>query len=526
MKTIEELTIYYSNARALARSGNESDKAKIADYLLQMVAHLEELYKISSIIEKAKCKCLIDRLNSVIYVIQHYSLSDRRIQTFFNLSLPSNETATSKGGIDERESIKAVEKEDFRADENVRFDESAEDKKEIEPQYREKAETNQTESKKEDEDSKEGEKAKDRILSVSHPSFAPESLSDFIGQEHVVKRIQDEIRAAKKQGKQHIDHILLFGNRGLGKSTLMKLIARELGLEDNFEFMDASHLTGGASSQKAVHKFFQRISRENKPVVIAFDEIHALPKSIQTGLLTLLNDRVYTYLDDQGVNHRMPIPEFTFIGATTDAQDVLSTIKDRCNNLTFYLKDYSKEDLEKIFLNKFACKGLTVTDEVLNMCIHRCRASIREADAFVKGLNTKAINSNSNHIDSEMAQEYFNDIDRDPIGLTSKDLEILTHLLNDPNGTLSENTLAARAHLDIKTLEKEYEPYLLKIGFVNINSNGRTLTKKARDYLTKKSDESGQSKEVFFEKEMPEEDGEKTLDIIDDLFGNKDQEAN
>ena len=348
------------------------------------------------------------------------------------------------------------------------------------------------------------------------PQFAPECLADFIGQEHVVKRISAEIAAAKKQGLRHIDHILLFGNRGLGKSTLMKLIAKELGVR--FEFMDASQMGNDVRSQRAVQKFLQRISQEGEPVVIAFDEIHALPKHIQTGLLTLLNDRVYSYMDENGVNHNLPIKEFTFIGATTDAQDVLSTIKDRCNNLTFYLKDYTREDLAKIFVNKFAAKGLVVSDEVLAMCIDRCRSSIREVDAFVNGLKTKAINADVSRVSAEMAAEYFKDIDRDPIGLKAKDLEILHCLLNEPTGVMSEDTLAARVHVDPKVLTKEFEPYLLKIGFVSITSRGRSLTQKAIDYLTGGAPRQEVSREEPEAKEAPE-DPDDVGNIIDDMFG-------
>ena len=271
-------------------------------------------------------------------------------------------------------------------------------------------------------------------------------------------------------------------------------------------------------SQRAVQKFLQRISQEGEPVVIAFDEIHALPKHIQTGLLTLLNDRVYSYMDENGVNHNLPIKEFTFIGATTDAQDVLSTIKDRCNNLTFYLKDYTREDLAKIFVNKFAAKGLVVSDEVLAMCIDRCRSSIREVNAFVNGLKTKAINADVSRVSAEMAAEYFKDIDRDPIGLKAKDLEILHCLLNEPTGVMSEDTLAARVHVDPKVLTKEFEPYLLKIGFVSITSRGRSLTQKAIDYLTGGAPRQEASREEPEAKEAPE-DTDDVGNIIDDMFG-------
>ena len=477
MRTLEELRTLFVTARNYARIGDDSNKQIVIDNIRLISDHCKELYKTASVMDKVKCRVQYESLDSVIDEIAVRGLHAERVRAFFGFAA-SSPSAPSFSEI-------------MRGEAQVRSPSAGKD----------------------------AEVRGERAANASGrpvPQFAPECLADFIGQEHVVKRISAEIAAAKKQGLRHIDHILLFGNRGLGKSTLMKLIAKELGVR--FEFMDASQMGNDVRSQRAVQKFLQRISQEGEPVVIAFDEIHALPKHIQTGLLTLLNDRVYSYMDENGVNHNLPIKEFTFIGATTDAQDVLSTIKDRCNNLTFYLKDYTREDLAKIFVNKFAAKGLVVSDEVLTMCIDRCRSSIREVDAFVNGLKTKAINADVSRVSAEMAAEYFKDIDRDPIGLKAKDLEILYCLLNEPTGVMSEDTLAARVHVDPKVLTKEFEPYLLKIGFVSITSRGRSLTQKAIDYLTGGAPRQEASREEPEAKEATE-DTDDVGNIIDDMFG-------
>ncbi|MBO5773782.1 MAG: AAA family ATPase, partial [Clostridia bacterium] len=249
-----------------------------------------------------------------------------------------------------------------------------------------------------------------------------------------------EIAAAKKLGKRHIDNILLFGTRGLGKSTLMKLIAKELGVD--FRFMDASAFSNDVGSQRKLHKFFMNICEYGQPVVIAFDEIHAMPKHIQTALLTLLNDRIYSYMDNNGMTQNIAIKEFTFIGATTDEDKVLPTIKDRCNNLTFYLKDYTREELAKIFNIKFGSYGLSVEDGVMEDCINRCRSSIREVESFVNGLRTKAINADTTVITQAIAEEYFSERELDPIGLRTKDIEILNVLVHDAVGVMAAETLA------------------------------------------------------------------------------------
>lgn len=502
MKTLEELRAIYQHAKALAVL-EENDRAKEVSRDLRIMAeHFCEIYDLqTTILKRAKCKGMSDSFEAMAEIIDRFSLTDKRVRAFFGIITSSADAPSYHDIMDGNARIEKPA-ELVPSDEDAWFGAYKAPTPPPAPASEGSApvpeewvfvpsdesgipdgEGNAPEDEVSENETGEPMPEDNASGSKIGPSFAPESLDDFIGQTHVVKRIKAEIDAAKKQGLHHIDHILLFGNRGLGKSTLMKLIAKELGVR--FEFMDASQFGNDVRSQRAVQKFFQRISRSEEPVVIAFDEIHALPKHIQTGLLTLLNDRVYSYLDDSGQTHNIPITDFTFIGATTDAQDVLSTIKDRCNNLTFYLKDYTRDELHRIFVNKFAAKGLRADETVLFECINRCRSSIREVDAFVNGLKTKAVNAGTNDVTLDMVLEYFHDTDRDPIGLKAKDLEILGAIYDDPTGVMSEDTLAARVHLDNKVLTKEFEPYLLKIGFISINSRGRSLTQRALDYFRK-----------------------------------------
>ena len=536
MRTLDELRTLFVTARNYAKAGDNSNKQIVMDNIRLISDHCKELYRTASVMDKVKCRIQYESLDAIIEEIAARGLDSVRVRAFFGFEESSSETP-SFGEIMRGEARKQpptagkTDAAPLSEGAGARAVPDAPKSGQGASRAGKRAAKNDAPA-----DSPAGATAgksaagcvsrTETVSGTGVPKFAPECLADFIGQEHVVKRVSAEIAAAQKQGLKHIDHILLFGNRGLGKSTLMKLIAKELGAQ--FEFMDASQMGNDVRSQRAVQKFLQRISQIDEPVVIAFDEIHALPKHIQTGLLTLLNDRVYSYMDENGVNHNLPIKEFTFIGATTDAQDVLSTIKDRCNNLTFYLKDYTREDLAKIFVNKFAAKGLVVSDEVLTMCIDRCRSSIREVDAFVNGLKTKAINADVSRISLEMAVEYFKDIDRDPIGLKAKDLEILNHLLNEPTGVMSEDTLAARVHMDAKVLTKEFEPYLLKIGFVSITSRGRSLTQKAIDYLRggekkRTTTEAPETQDSTGQKEASQEpptnDGGDVGNIIDEMFG-------
>lgn len=318
------------------------------------------------------------------------------------------------------------------------------------------------------------------------PTFAPDTLEGFIGQQHIVKVLLKEIAIAKAQGRKYLDNILLFGNPGLGKSTLMQLIAKALGVK--FEWMDCSQYRNSQQSLKALQNFLMKVARDNEPVVIAFDEIHMLTDELQSSLLTLLNSRVYVSPPDvNGVVKRIPIDNFTFIAATTDDDKVLNTIKDRCLRLKFQMVDYTPDELKRIYKNKVASKGLTITDEAIDACIPRSRGSIRYVNSFVDGLDTALYDDNgqrvSTSIDLDVVKKYFDEKGIDGIGLEKKDLEILRAIGEDTGGAIGAETLSARVGLDPKKYLSEYEPYLIKIGFVTVTGRGRALTEKAIQHL-------------------------------------------
>ena len=320
---------------------------------------------------------------------------------------------------------------------------------------------------------------------VATPAYAPDSLEHFIGQQHIVKVLLKEIAIAKAEGKRHLDNILLLGNPGLGKTTLMRLIAAQLGVR--FEWMDCSQYRNSRQSMKALQNFLVRIARESEPVVIGFDEIHCLPDELQESLLTLLESRVYVSPPDINGNvKRIPIEEFTFIAATTDDDKVKNTIKDRCLRLKFQLVDYTTDELAQIYRTKIFAKGLTITEEAIQICIPRSRGSIRYVNSFVDGMERELYDTNGNklstHIDRETALRFFDERGIDEMGLENKDREIL-NTLYEAATPMGAETLSARVGLDPKKYLSEYEPYLIRIGFVDVSGRGRSLTEKAKEYL-------------------------------------------
>lgn len=471
--------LFRQKYRVALLAARESNQEETLAGLLDLCNLLSEQYKKNNgdtILIKAKLSYWQDTFEKYVYIIRNYGLSDRRVQKLFGLVEDQN--SPSFADIIRGEGKLDVS-EDADSSEHISIEGI------IPPSVPEEKEEGKVEDS-----TPLAPLIENRQIPIvplkEKPVYNPECLRDFIGQAHIVKDLLKEIAIAKNEGRKHLDNILLFGNPGLGKTTLMKLIAEELGVK--FELLDCSQFRNSQQSLKALQNFFMRIARENEPVVIALDEVHMLTNELQSSLLTLLNNRVYVSpLDVNGQCKRIPIDEFTFIAATTDDDKVLPTIKNRCLRLTFQLIDYTFEELKQIYKNKVMSKGLTITDEAIETCIPRSRGAIRYVNSIVDGLNNALYNDEgvrvSTNIDLDIALAYFEEKGIDAIGLGKKDIEILNVIKQEPSGVISVDVLSARVGLEPKKYQSEYERYLIKIGFISVSGRGRSLTEKAREYL-------------------------------------------
>lgn len=512
MSFIDDFRKKYRVAREAARANNSAETEQGLKDICELFRSQYELKNGDPMITKIKLSEWLDVFNKYLEIIKKCGLTDKRIQRLFGFidddALPSFGDIIKNGGKTAPNKIpdpSGLFVPDLpssgasAAGNGVGLDQNAgsagaagtpNDKSDAPP-----AEAAGTPAAGEEAPAAEAEVGAPNEVAdpephgenvVIVPQLGPDSFDNFIGQREAVEQLRKEIAIARHNGQRHLDNILLLGNPGLGKTTLMKVIANELNVP--IEIMDCSQYRNSQVSQKQLQSFLQRVARLGEPVVIGMDEMHMLNEQLQAALLTLLNDRVYVSPPDvNGRIWRTEIDEFTFIGATTNEEQLLPTIKDRCLRLTFRMKEYSRDELQRIYRARAAAMGLTITDDAINSCIPRSRGSLRYVKSFIEDLDKELYDDSgrrvSTHIDINIANRYFERKGIDPVGLLGKDLEILNALLETQGHTLSAETLAQRVNLGLDNYKSEYEPYLIRIRFIEIINRGRILTERAIKYL-------------------------------------------
>lgn len=307
-------------------------------------------------------------------------------------------------------------------------------------------------------------------------TLRPQSFSEYIGQEKVKKNLDFLLRAAKKR-EEPIEHILLYGPAGLGKTTLANIIAKEMGVNIK--------TTSGPAIER-VGDFGSILTNLQDGDILFIDEIHRLNKSIEEILYPAMEDFKLDIIIGKGPSARtiqLDLPRFTLIGATTKLGALTNPLRNRFG-ATYRLEFYKNKEVQDIVKRSSKILGVDIHDTGLEKIASCARQTPRVANRLLKRVRDFAQIKNHLSVDSAIAQEALEMIDIDPIGLEPSDRHILRTIIEKFNGgPVGLSTIAAATSEEIKTIEDVYEPYLLQIGFMTRTPRGRMVTENAYRHL-------------------------------------------
>lgn len=307
-------------------------------------------------------------------------------------------------------------------------------------------------------------------------SLRPKQLDDYIGQERVKENLKVYIESAKRRGES-LDHVLLYGPPGLGKTTLSVIIANEMGVN--------IRTTSGPAIEKQ-GDLAAILTNLQEGDVLFIDEIHRLSRSVEEILYPAMEDYAIDIIIGKGPSARsirLPIPKFTLIGATTRAGQLTTPLRDRFGVL-LKLELYTPEELSTIVKRSADILGIAITEDGALAIASRSRGTPRIANRILKRIRDFALVKGDGTITSEIAGMALAALDIDELGLDSVDRRMLGAIINFyGGGPVGLDTLAATIGEEAVTIEDVYEPYLMQIGFLARTPRGRCATKLAYDHL-------------------------------------------
>lgn len=304
----------------------------------------------------------------------------------------------------------------------------------------------------------------------------PRLLHEYTGQEKAKDNLQVYISAARLRAEP-LDHVLLYGPPGLGKTTLAGIIANEMGVN--------IRITSGPAIEKA-GDLAALLTNLNENDVLFIDEIHRLNRSVEEVLYPAMEDYALDIIIGKGPaarSIRLDLPRFTLIGATTRAGQLSSPLRDRFG-VQLRLELYTPEELQAIVTRTAGILGVDIEPSGAMEIARRSRGTPRIANRILKRVRDFAQVKGSGKVDRMMADVALSALEIDGLGLDRTDRRMLESIIrNFRGGPVGLETLAATIGEESVTLEDVYEPYLLQIGFLNRTPRGRCVTMKAYEHL-------------------------------------------